>query len=120
MEAGGRPAGGGGGGRRGPGGGGGSGGSGSGPGGRAHVEHQPVRTVYVIADKANPTKLKPVQVKVGISDGIYTEITDGLNEGDEVVTGLSMPADSTSGGSSGNPFGGGRGGPGGGGGLRRM
>jgi HlyD family secretion protein len=91
AEAGGRQ----GGGRRGQGGGGGGPGgwAGGGPGGRTHAEHQPVRTVYVMADKADPTKLKPVQVKVGISDGIFTEVTDGLNEGDEVVTGISLPSD---------------------------
>ncbi len=106
-----RPGGGGpGGGRRGQGGGGGA-------GGHPHVEHQPIRTVYILADKNDPTKLKPVQVKVGISDGVYTEVTDGLNEGDQVVTGLNQP-DSAAGGPPSNPFGGGRGG--GGGGFRRF
>jgi len=81
---------------------------GGGPGNRAHAEHQPVRTVYVLADKEDPTKLKAVQVKVGISDGIVTEITDGLNEGDEVVTGMSLPADAAPGAPpSSSPFGGG-------------
>jgi len=116
VEAGSRP----GGGRRGPGGGGGGpggwgGGGPGGPGGRARGEHQPVRTVYILADKADPTKLKPVQVKVGISDGIFTEITDGLNEGDEVVTGMSLP-DQAPGAAPSNPFGG----PGGGRGMRRL
>ena len=68
-----------------------------------------MRTVYVMADKNDPTKLKPVQVKVGISDGVYTEVLDGLNEGDQVVTGLSQP-DSALGAPPSNPFGGGRGG----------
>ena len=71
-----------------------------------------------MADKTDPSKLKPVQVKVGISDGIFTEITDGLDEGEEVVTGMSLPSDSAApGGPPSNPFGGGRGG---GGGFRRM
>jgi HlyD family secretion protein len=90
------------------------GGGGGGAGGHPHVEHQPVRTVYVVADKADPTALKPVQVKVGISDGIYTEVIEGLNEGDEVVSGLSLPSDQPSGSRPANPFGGG------GGGFRRM
>jgi HlyD family secretion protein len=102
----GRGLGGQGGGRRG-GGGGGYGGPGGPGGGRPHAEHQPMRTVYILADKNDPTKIKPVQVKVGISDGVYTEVIDGLNEGDEVVTGLSQP-DSAAGSQS-NPFGGGRG-----------
>ena len=113
--AGGRPGGGGsngpgggfgqGGGRRGGGGFGGPGGGGWAGGGRPHAEHQPMRTVYILADKNDPTKLKPVQVKVGISDGVYTEVIDGLNEGDQVVTGLSQP-DSAGAGPQSNPFGG--------------
>ena len=116
MEAGNRPPG----GRRGGGGGGGGGGGwAGGPGGRTHAEHQPVRTVYVQADKMDPTKLKPVQVKVGISDGIFTEVTDGLDEGDDVVTGMSFP-DQAPGAPPSNPFGGPGGRGGGGGGFRRM
>lgn len=78
----------GGGGRRG--GGGGFSGPGGPAGSRPHAEHQPIRTVYIL-DKSDPTKLKPVQVKVGITDNVYTEVLDGLSEGDEVVTGLSQP-----------------------------
>jgi HlyD family secretion protein len=77
-------------------------------GGRPHVEHQPMRTVYILADKQDPTKLKAVQVKVGISDGVYTEVIDGLNEGDEVVTGINQPGDDAQGRPA-NSFGGGRG-----------
>ncbi|HEX4264615.1 MAG TPA: efflux RND transporter periplasmic adaptor subunit [Verrucomicrobiae bacterium] len=75
--------------------------------GHPHVEHQPVRTVYVQADPVDPTKLKPVQVKVGISDGVFTEVIDGLKEGDQVVTGLSFQSDQAGGGRPNNPFGGG-------------
>jgi len=76
-----------------------------GPGGKPHMEHQPLRTVYIQADKNDPSKLTPVQIKVGISDGIYTEVLDGLKEGDQVVTGLSLPSDAM-GGPPSNPFGG--------------
>ena len=31
---------------------------------------------------------RPVQIKTGISDGISTEVLSGLNEGDQVVTGV--------------------------------
>lgn len=99
-------------GRRNRNGGGGPGGPG-GPG-RVHPEHQPIRTVYILADKEDPTKLTPVQVKVGISDGVFTEVVDGLKEGDQVVTGISLPSDQPAGPAGGrNPFGGG-------GGFRRM
>src|SRR3984893_13006166 len=40
------------------------------------------RTVYVLSGG----RPKPVQIKIGISDGISTEVTEGLKEGDTVVT----------------------------------
>jgi HlyD family secretion protein len=115
--AGNEPGAGGGGGRRGGGfggsggGGGGRRGGGGGPGGgRPRGEHQPVRTVYIVADKSDPTKLKSVVVKVGISDGVYTEVLEGLNENDQVVVGINQPTDQVPSGPPSSPFGGGRGG----------
>ena len=63
------------------------------------------RTVYVLPSGANHPE--PRQIKTGISDGIVTEVVEGLKEGDRVVTaelastaaGPSPPA---------NPFGGSR------------
>ena len=69
-------------------GGGGGGGAGAGlrpagsGGGRPKGDRRPARTIYVLKDD----KLQPVQVKTGITDGIYTEVTDGLSENDKVVT----------------------------------
>ena len=71
-----------------------------------------MRTVYVLpkTDSKDAASLKPqpVQIKVGISDGISTEVLEGLEEGAQVVTGV------LSGGEAGgrpntpsNPFGGG-------------
>jgi HlyD family secretion protein len=40
------------------------------------------RTVYVLAGN----KPQPVSIKTGISDGIFTEVLDGLKEGDLVIT----------------------------------
>ena len=65
-----------------------------------------VHTVYVL-DKDK--KLSPVQIKTGISDGIFTEVTEGLQEGDTVVTGIAY-SDAQPAGTA-NPFGGGFGGP---------
>lgn len=62
------------------------------------------RTVQVLKEG----KPVAVQIKTGISDGIYTEVTEGLKEGDSVIIGLlggtasSAPASGSS-----NPFGGG-------------
>ena len=64
-----------------------------------------VRTVYFVTGDEHSPKLKPMQVKTGINDGIFTEITDGLKEGDKVASGV-LNNDSAPPASS-NPFGGG-------------
>jgi HlyD family secretion protein len=58
-----------------------------------------IRTIYLLKDG----QLAPVQVKTGISDGLITEIVDGIKEGDVVVTGLNWDSSASSGSSS--PFG---------------
>ena len=62
-------------------------------------------------------KLEPISAKLGISDGFYTEVLEGLGEGDTVVKGVTMPgAAPVLAGQQGmnNPFqSSGRGGPGG-------
>ena len=46
------------------------------------AERRSERTVYVLGS----SEPKPVQIKTGISDGVYTEVLEGLKEGDRVVT----------------------------------
>lgn len=46
-------------------------------------ERNPARTVYVLDAAGKP---QPVQIKTGITDGVATEITEGLKEDDKVVT----------------------------------
>ncbi|MGZ5503173.1 MAG: efflux RND transporter periplasmic adaptor subunit [Chthoniobacterales bacterium] len=77
-------------------------GGGSSPGGSGRPrERRTDRTVYVF----NGKKTEPVQIKTGISDGVMTEVTEGLKEGDRVVTAqLGAGAASAQ---SANPFGGG-------------
>ncbi len=63
--------------------------SGNGPGGWKHgkgkrAAEQSERTVYVMKGE----KPEPVKIKTGISDGIFTEVLEGLNENDLVVTGM--------------------------------
>ena len=65
-------------------------------------EHQTTRTVYVLRGAAP----SPVQIKTGISDGIFTEVLEGLHEGDRVVT--AMTGNSAGAEPANNPFGGGR------------
>jgi HlyD family secretion protein len=61
------------------------------------------RTVYVLASGAS--KSTAVTIKTGISDGVMTEVLEGLKDGDRVVTGMTesgaVSAPAT------NPFGGG-------------
>jgi HlyD family secretion protein len=76
------------------------------PGGHDGTAHEGVeRTVYVLPSGAS--RPQPRQIKTGISDGIVTEVVEGLKEGDRVVTaelGSTTAAPSP----AVNPFGGGR------------
>jgi HlyD family secretion protein len=109
---GGRPGGGGGGSRPGGGGGGGGGARGGGEGGGGGGERAQrqvpsdnlptVRTLYrEVADAATPT-LESFRVRLGITDGSTTEVLDGLEEGEEIVTGLALSVGSNS--TATNPF----------------
>jgi HlyD family secretion protein len=118
REGGGRGPGGGGGGQGGFGNRGGAGGGGGRPGGLSSMERRTVQTVYVLPGGTNDLasanlKFKPVRIRLGITDGINTEVLDGLNEGDVIVTGSTSPVAAQS--PQANPFGGMRGGGGGGG-----
>jgi HlyD family secretion protein len=66
-------------------------------------EHATERAVYVLRG----FKPSPVQIKTGISDGIFTEVLDGLKEGDRVVTAMTGKAASAAQQSS-NPLAGGQ------------
>ena len=59
------------------------------------------RTVYVLLG----SRPQPTQIKTGISDGVVTEVLEGLKEGDRVVTAELNAAASSSSPAS-NPFGG--------------
>ena len=59
------------------------------------------RNIYVLSTNAPPgggdpvLMPRPVRVRTGITDGSYTEITDGLQEGDPVITAVKLPAAQT-------------------------
>ena len=99
--------------RRGPGGGGGERGAGE-RGNRSRGEGmRPSRTLYVLAvdpEKATAADLKPVSVKLGITDGIQTEVVEGVNEGDVIVSSMTIGG-ATAAAPVNNPFGGGGGFP---------
>jgi HlyD family secretion protein len=87
--------------------------SGGGPGGsrppgamqkgsRARERRTSERTVYVLSG----SQPKPAQIKTGISDGVVTEVVEGLKEGDRVVT-AEMISSAARTSTPANPFGGG-------------
>jgi HlyD family secretion protein len=51
-------------------------------GGAGREQRTSERTVYVLSGD----RPQPVQIKTGISDGVVTEVTEGLKEGDRVIT----------------------------------
>jgi HlyD family secretion protein len=65
---------------------------------------QTARTVYILSGEAAHPTLKPAQIKIGISDGISTEVLEGLKEGDQVITAM-ISGESAA--KASNPFGGG-------------
>jgi HlyD family secretion protein len=81
---------------------------GGGPG-RKREGGQMARTLYTLS-KTNAANGRPVpvpvQVKLGISDGIFTEVLDGLKEGDVVISGVNQPQGQAQKPTT-NPFGGG-------------
>ena len=64
------------------------------------------RTVYKLGGTAEKPEVVPVSVKIGISDGINSEVIEGLAEGDVLVTSALIPGADASGSSapSNNPF----------------
>jgi HlyD family secretion protein len=85
-------------------------GGGRGSGGRNRPDRSLTRTIYTLPAgtdaAAKSAKPAPVQIKVGINDGISTEVVDGLKEGDVVVTGVAM-TETAQAAQPTNPFGGG-------------
>jgi HlyD family secretion protein len=72
------------------------------PGGGARERAGSDRTVYILGGN----RPKPVQIKTGISDGVVTEVTDGLKQGDQVITAELASTAPASSSSAANPFGG--------------
>jgi HlyD family secretion protein len=70
------------------------------------------RTIYVLRSDKPDAKPEPVKIKTGISDGIFTEVIEGLTENETLVTGINNPepevvsTSSRSSSRSSNPFGG--------------
>jgi HlyD family secretion protein len=62
------------------------------------------RTIYTLVDG----KPQPVTVKLGISDGIFTEALEGLKEGDQVITGTAVTQVPATAPQGSNPLSGGR------------
>jgi HlyD family secretion protein len=59
------------------------------PGGRASKGARPDRKVHLL--KSGSSKPEPVQIKLGISDNLFTEVLEGIEEGATLVTGVKTP-----------------------------
>jgi HlyD family secretion protein len=73
-----------------------------------HKDGEPVyttRTVYLLPGGNRAASPQAVSVKVGITDGLMSEIASGLSEGDVVITSASLPS-AAPGAVTRNPFGG--------------
>ncbi len=70
---------------------------------RAEGDRAVRRTVFTMPEGQRGAAPTRVTVVTGISDGVVTEIVDGLQEGDRVITGLRV-ADTDSTRPAGNPF----------------
>ncbi len=90
----------------------GPGGGGGGGGGRDFNNTIVTRTLFKLIETGpKEKKVEAASVKLGISDGFYTEVLEGLTDGDTVVTGVTLPgaaAASATQNAMNNPFGGGR------------
>ncbi len=73
--------------------------------GRTRGERPVFHTVYVLSGASADARLRAVQIKTGISDGISTEVLSGLDEGAQVVTGVALAG--TQAARPANPLGGG-------------
>jgi HlyD family secretion protein len=67
------------------------------------------RTVYkLIGSDPKTATIESVSAKLGITDGINTEVVDGLKDGDLIITSVTLPGGSSSAGRpASNPFAGG-------------
>ena len=66
------------------------------------------RTVYRLPGGKKTAAPEAVTVKVGITDGLASEIAEGLQEGDVIVTSVTVAGAKPAGAPTSNPFGGGR------------
>ena len=58
-----------------------------------HSASAPIQThtIYVLSGDAKNPKLEAIQVRTGITDGLFTEVVGGLKEGNPVITSVVYP-----------------------------
>ncbi len=76
--------------------------------GRAAEAPRLERTIYMLKSDKPDAKPDPVKIKTGINDGIFSEIVEGVNENDTLVTGINnpepVPVLASKGGNTANPL----------------
>jgi HlyD family secretion protein len=70
----------------------------------ANPSAETVRTLFVPADTPAGPRARPVEVRLGITDGINTEIISGLEENAQVIASVADAASAASSPSASNPF----------------
>lgn len=76
---------------------------------RENPDNTPVtRTLYKLVGGPKTPHLQGINVKLGITDGVTTEVLGGLQLSDQIVTGISFPSAGSAGQPARSPFGGGR------------
>jgi HlyD family secretion protein len=66
------------------------------------------RTVYKLAGTPQDPDVIPITIKVGITDGVASEVVEGLDAGASVITSAYVPSAGAGAAPAGNPFGGGQ------------
>ncbi len=66
------------------------------------------RTIFRLPGGNKNAKPEPITVKIGITDGIASELIEGAAEGDTIITGIASAAGAPGAQPAANPFGGGR------------
>lgn len=65
--------------------------NGRGNGGASGAEPVTITTVYRLVNAGPPPQVEAVSARLGITNGIITEVLDGLAEGDTLVTSITIP-----------------------------
>lgn len=79
----------------------------SSPSVEAKPAHSTTKTIYVVNKASSASLPRSTQVATGVSDSLWTEVTSGVTEGEQVATGTAQSSATPKVASASNPFSGG-------------